>query len=182
MNITNNTLAFGLFLALFLIIGGTWVSLNFIDDLTGAATSGYGSTNVTVTSVVSCSIDDNLISFGEMARGINNDSERISDYFVISNDGNVNLTVVSNASVNLWSSSPAPTSNWRIRCSSTDDGNATCSGTYENIPASGSLQLISGLTPVDGIDSLSIGVNITVPNDEPSGYKNGTILFTCSQT
>jgi len=192
LKVTNNLLFGGLMIALLVVIGGTWISLNYISGLTGAATSGVGSTNVTITSAIACSIPDNLISFGEMARGQSNQSNLLMagqtnvsapDYMTIQNDGNVNITVVASNSVNLWSSSPAPSTNWRIRCEAAGDGNSTCTNTYANVPAAGSnVTLVSGLTPVDALDNISVGFNLTVPSDESSGAKNGTVIFTCVQT
>lgn len=173
-------------------IGGTWMVLNYIDALTGAATSGTGTTNLTITSVVSCSMLDNLVSFYEMARGESNTSDALMngqtntskpDFFEIENNGNVNITVVANTTKDLWVTTPASSTNWRIRCTSTADGNATCSSTYANVLRASSTTLITGLSPIDGgYDNFSVGINVTVPNDEPSGAKNGTVTFTCSQT
>jgi hypothetical protein len=183
VKMNNNVVAVGLFVALVAIVLGTWASLNYVDYLTGAATSVTGSTNVTVTSVTSCTILDDLVSFGQMARGDSNTSSGIGDYMEIENDGNTNITIVGNRTQDLWSAQPAPSTYWRIRCVGTPDTGATCDSTFQNVAGDGSSNtLVTGLSPIDSKDNITIGFNITVPTDEPYGYKNGTVTFYCSQT
>lgn len=148
--------------------------------------------NLTITSVVSCTMTDNLVSFGAMARGDSNTSNHtnvnstgypIGDFMVLENNGNVNITINVNTSKELWTSTPAASGNWLIRCESDSDTNATCNSTYAQVVRVSSLILETGLTPLDGnADNITIGFNITVPNDEPAGAKNGTVTFYCSET
>ncbi len=114
-----------------------------------------------------------------MARGANNDSETVSDYITVENNGNVLLNISAYETEDLWDvvANQAPNANWRIRCNTAEAG--TCNTSYTNIPTSDGHILVKGLTPSDAADVLTVGVNITVPNDETSGAKTGTIRFVC---
>ncbi len=189
MKISNNSLAVLLVVAIVASVSGTWLSINFMDSITGAATSGSGTANLTVASVTSCSMLDNIVEFGSMARNEWNDSIDVNetvrgDWISIENDGNVNITVLVNSTNDLWTSQSAPTAYWGIFCAYSEDDNATCNGTNVSIPAGTDAPhtIIIGLSPVDDVDNISLGFNVTVPSDELSGDKNGTVLFTCSAT
>ena len=185
--ISNNILVFSIvimFIASFLAIWAIFGSAPF----TGRATSYPGTTNVTITSVASCNIIDNLVSFGEMARDQYNYSDTMNltitggDFMELDNDGNVNITIFVNATTNLWVAETAPTPYWGIKCYAAQNTNATCNTTWTSIPSEQSHPVVIGLAPHDDADNVTIGFNLTVPTAEPSGYKNGTITFFCEET
>ena len=197
MKLNNNLLSGGLIVVLLVVIGGIWISFNYVYDLSGAATSHTGTTNVTVTAVTSCAINDSLISFGEMANGEYNQSIElnttggaggIGDFMMLTNDGNTNITITVENSVWLWSTQGAASAYWAVRCENVSDGNSTCTTTWQNVPAAAAgVTVVSKLTPVANaggtpLDNVTIGFNLTVPSDEPTGYHNGTVTFTCSAT
>jgi hypothetical protein len=182
--VSNNVL---LVAVVFVFIGAflsVWISFGSA-PITGWATSYPGTTNVTVTSITSCNMLDNLVSFGEMARDQYNYSDTIKvggDFMELENDGNVNITIVINATTNLWIAETAPTPYWSIKCYAAQNTNATCDTDWTNIPAVSSHPVVTGLAPHDDADNVTIGFNLTVPTAEPSGYKNGTITFFCEET
>jgi hypothetical protein len=186
-NISNNFLSVLIVFAIFASVLGTWASLTMIEPLTGRATSGTGDVSVTPESVTSCTISDSAIAFGTLARGSSNDSLNASDWHVLENDGNVNITVVQevNTAGELWTDSQYHASHeyWQSNCNNSQDSEADCTTAFANVSVDGSeVTLITNLNPDDGDDEAYFGVNITVPSDEPAGAHTGTILYTCSAT
>jgi len=113
--VSNKTLAFFLVLAVIASIGGLFISLDRLSrmmQITGYASSGTGTANVTIIGVNSISIVDNLINFGACTPNpstgslvSSNDTSTLGicllnaskDNITITNDGNnfVNLTLQS---------------------------------------------------------------------------------------
>ncbi len=190
MKISNNTLSVLLVVAIITSISGTWLSISFMDSITGAATSGSGTTNLTVASVTSCTMLDNIVEFGSMARNEWNSSDDVNesgvkgDWISVENDGNVNITILVNSTNDLWQTQSAPTAYWAVFCQNSQDDNATCNNTNTNIPSGTGAPhtIVIGLSPINDVDNVSLGFNVTVPSDEVTGAKNGTVLFTCSAT
>ncbi len=185
--VSNNFLMVLIVFAVITSVLGTWVSLTMIEPLTGRATTGTGDITVTPTSVTSCTISDSAIAFGAVGRGASNDSLNASDWHVLENDGNVNITVVQevNPSGELWTDAAYQASHeyWQSNCNSTQDGEASCTTAFANVSINGAeATLITNLNPDDDDDEAYFGVNITVPSDEVAGAHTGTILYTCSAT
>lgn len=181
MKFSNNTLVVLLFFVIIVSIFGTWVSLSYIDSLdllTGHAID-TGTTNLTVTGVTSCSATDDDISFGSMIRDISNDSATTGDYITIENDGNTAINITAYATAELWDdvSYQTASSYWQIRCNNSESG--TCNTTYGNVPGADGNLIAYLLASDDGTDLLTVGVNVTVPSDEVSGVKSGTLTFNC---
>jgi hypothetical protein len=185
MKASNNTLSVLLVMVMAISLFGTFASVSYIssNSITGHATSNVtGTTSVTVDSETSCTAVDSTIAFGTLARGVVNDSEEQSDFITIENNGNAIINVTAYMTEDLWdvASNQAPNANWRIHCNSVQDGGSTtCTGSYGNIPTSDGIVLSNLLVPADATDLLTVGVNITVPNDETAGAKTGTIKFVC---
>ncbi|MFH1376422.1 MAG: hypothetical protein ABIH25_02190, partial [Candidatus Woesearchaeota archaeon] len=112
----------------------------------------------------------------------------VGDFMMLTNDGNTNITITVENSVWLWSTQGAASAYWAVRCENVSDGNSTCTTTWQNVPAAAAgVTVVSKLTPVANaggtpLDNVTIGFNLTVPSDEPTGYHNGTVTFTCSAT
>jgi len=185
LKISNNNLSVLLVMVIVVSLFGTFASITYLSSngITGFATSNVtGTTSVTVSSETSCTAVDNTIAFGTLARGAVNDSETLSDYITIENNGNSVINVSAYATEDLWDvvSNQAPNANWRIHCNTVQDGGSTtCTADYTNIPTSDGVVLSELLVPADATDLLTVGVNITVPNDETAGAKTGTIKFVC---
>jgi len=143
--------------------------------ITGAATT-TGNVTLSIPSAADCSATDALIAFGTLAQGASNQSEPSLDFIVINNTGNVNLAITVAQTVDLFSAESAPSAYWLVHCN--DSSTGTCNETYFQIDGT-YRDLVTGLQFADGSDNLTVGVNVTVPNDEPSGDKNAELTFTC---
>ncbi len=181
MKFSNNTLVVLLSLAIMVSVFGTWVSLSYIDSLdllTGRATD-TGTTSLTVSGVTSCTASDNTIAFGTMERGTSNDSVTVNDYITIENNGNTQINVTAYATAELWDDATYQTTSdyWQVRCNTSESG--TCNTTYGNVPGADGNLIAYLVNPDDSTDAITVGVNVTVPSDELSGAKSGTLTFNC---
>ena len=181
MKISNNNLTILLLLAIVASISGTWVSLTFMDSITGAATT-TGTTSLTVNATIACSATDSTANLGILERGKNNNSEKKNDFLVIENTGNVPQNISGYSTESLFDSDAAPTRNWSMHCNATQSG--TCRTVYRKINATqGTAEtLVLNLVSAAATDELTAGVNATVPAQESSGAKSGTITFYCVST
>ena len=181
MKFSNNTLVVLLSFAIMVSVFGTWTSLSYIDSLdllTGRATD-TGTTSLTVSGVTSCTASDSTIAFGAMERSTSNTSDDNADTITIENDGNIQLNITAYATAELWDDATYQTTSdyWQIKCNNSLSG--TCNATYGNLPGADGHLLVYTMDPDDATDDLVIGVNVTVPADEVSGAKSGTITFNC---
>ena len=182
MKISNNSLVVLLTVAIIASISGTFVSVNFIDDfITGAATT-TGNVTITVSSTASCTATDAIVAFGNLGENETNSSNAANlDWIVLENNGNVNLNVTGYGSVELFATAAAavPSTYWMIQCNGTEGGN--CNTTWSNVEAVGAPGLlVTEWTYSNTVDEVNISVNVTVPDDESAGAKNGEITFTCT--
>ncbi len=142
--------------------------------------------NFTVRSSVALTLISDNTSFG----GLNpNDQDDTTDDnpgpLKIQNDGNVLTNVnISLADLGLWTSPgyQAPTSKFRYKINNNtgEAGAFNWSGSqtmFANIPISNETALAL-LNYSDNIDSARVDIEITVPSDEPSGFKSSSLLFT----
>ena len=161
--------------------------LDYMNQLTGFATSDTGNTTLTVSTEASCTTEnDDLVAFGSLARDQTNQSEGANnDYILIENDGNVPINVTVNATdatTYLWDVATynPPNINWRISCHAAQTGSClTNDDNYTNIPGPLVVQMVYNLSSPDTTDNATIGINVTVPSDEPSGAKTGQVTFYC---
>ncbi|MBT6995009.1 hypothetical protein HN865_03240 [Candidatus Woesearchaeota archaeon] len=180
MSLSNNVLTTLLVFSIIVSIFGTWTVLSYMDSdlLTGKATD-TATTTLTVTGIASCTATDNTISFGTMERSTSNDSVIVGDYITVENDGNSQINISVYATGELWDdvTYQAPSSYWQIKCNNSESG--TCNTTYANIPAVDGNLVSIDLDSADSTDLLTVAVNVTVPSDEVSGSKSGTLTFSC---
>jgi hypothetical protein len=181
MKFSNNTLVVLLSFAILISVFGTWTSLSYMDSLdllTGRATD-TGTTSLTVTGVTSCTATDNTIAFGTMVRDISNDSSTTGDYITIENNGNTQINITAYSTAELWDDATyqTPSAYWQVNCNAVESG--TCNSTYGDVPGSDGNLIAYLLNPDDATDVLTVGVNVTVPSDELSGAKSGTLTFNC---
>jgi hypothetical protein len=178
--LNNNGLVVLLTVAIIASVSGTFLSINFIDDvITGAATT-TGNVTITVSSTAGCSATDAIIAFGNLAQNeSNNTGGANNDTIHIANTGNTNLDVTAETSVNLFSQRDAPSAFWRISCYLAESG--SCNTTEHNVQeASNATSLITSLDFNDGTDDFNVSINVTVPDNETAGAKNGELTFTCT--
>ena len=83
------------------------------------------------------------------------------------------------ATAELWddASYQATSLYWQVRCGTAESG--TCNTTYGNVPDADGNLIAYLVNPDDATDSFTVGVNVTVPSDEVSGAKSGTLTFNC---
>ena len=148
--------------------------------------TGHGRANVTVPTRVYIEVLDGIIEFGTMDVGDNNNSQSISDYFTVENDGNVEIDIEAFAEQSIFTTgvncSTVPNDCYQIACATNQSG--FCNLTYRNIQANASsAQFI--MTNMDfraQWDEIQIGVNITIPEDELAGDKSGVITIAATQS
>ena len=180
-NLSNNTLALLIVMAIAISVVGTWISLSKITPLTGVV---VGAANVTISSSTGISLVVDNVSFGGLpAGGFNDTTDNSPPPFRLRNDGNVaiNISVVVS---NLWSNASSPTTYYQGRCGNyTTELNCTSVNdtvAFTNLPTSAT-KFIGNLLYAVANDELEFEINITVPDDEPVGYKNSTVTFTATQ-
>nr|MBA4404667.1 hypothetical protein [Nanoarchaeum sp.] len=183
--VNNNTLFILLVFSIFVFIAATLISFYYIQSLnffTGKATDDIGNITLSVGSTLSCTTDlDDIIAFPSMPRSNSNTSENVTDFINLSNDGNQNINATVNASEQLWDSASyvTPSTTWQIHCNSSTSG--SCNTTYGNVQNSSlSHKVVYDLQPGAGSDQALLGFLVTIPADEPTGAKNGQVVFWCS--
>jgi len=184
MKVSSNNLVILLIVAIIASVGGTFVSVSFMDAVaTGAATT-LGNVTLTIGGTANCDATDDLIAFGTLTQGGTNQTTGDTgarDWITIENTGNVNLDITAETSANLFASYAAPTPNWRIACNVTQ-GTGSCNTTFHNLQeSSNSTMLITAHQFGDSVDEVYINMNVTIAMDEAVGAKHGDILFTCTQ-
>lgn len=187
IKISNNVLSALLIFAILSMVLSVWISFDTLSPLTGEATA-----NATVTTNVTIEVDcttttgdgDNLIAFGNLAKGSTSSSITISDYHAVENNGNSNLTIeayaINTPTNQLWEWVSTPSIYWKVACNSTDSG--TCNASYGILGTEAIKTLIGTHLGVNSTNDLMIvGINITVPADEPTGDKSGVVTYYCTE-
>jgi hypothetical protein len=150
-------------------------------------TTGRGTTaqtNLTITAQPSCDFIKDRIDFGTVIRGTKNWSEQYvgftNSYWILQNDGNTNITVNLTINTQLWSPTYQNT-NWWARCNNSLSPAGVCNSAYQLLSSAiGSQITVASKIRSEGCcDNVSIYNNVSVPIDEPTGYKTGTVQYTC---
>ena len=168
---------------------GMVIALSKFDSfpsITGfASSSGTGTTNVTISATTYITMTDDFIDLGSLEPNEVKNSEDATDYFTVQNDGSVNIDVALYDAASLFSGtdcSTTPNSCYKANGATAESGSVNT--TYGVVPngAPTKVTVITGLTPTDSVDSATIGVEVTVPPDEPAGDKTTsmTIVATAS--
>jgi len=184
--ISNKFLAVLAVLAIVITIVGVW-NLIRVTKITGYATNVTSQTGIVSLSILGNLImeipDSELSISAELAQGENTNSEIINDFFEIQNGGSVNVDIKVYNGTELWNSVSSPTELWQIHCNSTTDAGATCNETYGALPATSgtAVTLIENLGNSAGSRGFKAGINVTVPELEDEGLKNGSVIFLCIQ-
>ncbi len=152
-------------------------------DITGAASSGTGTTRFEVIGVASIIITNNSINLGLLQINETKNSEDVNDFFNITNDGSVNMDVYvygQGASETPFTSNLAntlPNEYYKVHVNSAESG--TANTTYFPVPGPISQKelVISDLSYTDGSDKAAIGIQVTVPIDEAPGLKNVDLVI-----
>ena len=155
-----------------------------ITNITGAYdVSARANTTLTLSQEIGCDFVDDAIDFGQVLQDINNDSFQIQDNWTLQNTGTVNITV--NVTVNtnnsagwLFSTQQVNSDYWFYRCSDTKSGECNISS-YAQVRFVANEIAVWNVSPSSDKDNITLQTNITVPHDEPSGSKSGTIRAEC---
>ncbi len=199
MELNNRTLVYLVSIALLITLFGTIISLTRLQDihyLTGLATSGP--VNVTVTTTAAINLTQHNINWGAgtvnpgqtnavldtfgtpyVARGSWGTSG--VDGFELQNIGNVvlNITINSTETASTYIGGSSPAFNFHVTNAT---GNGSCVGVMltgeQAFPANDiKTAICHKLNFTTNNDFLTIDINITVPEDAPTGSKNTTIYF-----
>jgi len=184
VEISNKTLA-SLLVALIVISAvSLFITITRLSEpgVTGYASSlGIGITNVTVVETTYINVTDNFIDLGILEPGQSNNSESANSFFIVKNDGSVNLNI------SVYDGGSGPFSG--TGCSSLPNscyqahGNSSQSGSidaiYTNVPAAAISRhnVCNDLTFTNGVDECRIGIQMTVPVDESAGDKTTTLTI-----
>jgi hypothetical protein len=169
------------------LLGAAIVAVAVVALTGSAAFAQTGTANVTVASVVSISLPVNTIDFGTMNNGETDDTtDGAPAPFTVQNDGTVQVNVTI-AATSLFSGTggPSPSTAYQYQIANSTEGTLawveTCSDTaWTNMPTTAE-DAICFLNFTDATDMVEVEIKVTVPNDEPAGFKSSTVTFTASQ-
>ena len=190
--LSTNALAALLVVAILVSVGGTFVSLSklraeSISAITGAATSGTGTTTATITNVTAITIHQSPVAFGSIAAGDQDDTTDSTPVpFQVNNSGNVPLNITVNASV-LFTSPGVNRSSYRFSCGADEGPNCPTgsSTSATDMPTANDTGLnrtaIFDFPSANNNDSREVEIYISVPGDEAGGAKTSTITFQAAQ-
>jgi len=166
---------------------------NFFYNWTVLATDGENDSDwaeparsINISILVDISLTINAILFGTRSVGqsVEANAPDLISPFILRNNGNVEIEVnlSENSTVSLFISTPAPTSNYLFRADNSTDEPGAFSGdsvtTMTQISRTPTnTTVLKKFNHTDTIDEAEIEINITVPSDEPQGYKESTIEF-----
>ena len=159
---------------------GTWSN--------GASSDGPGDasnlSNFTVNSLLSITMMTNAAEFGEVAPGIEvNTSDQVPAPFRAENTGNIDANVSLNASA-IFSTVPINRSayQFKIRANQSNAFSSALSAMgWTNMTNSTTAAHVVNLTWRSGKNDFLTDINLTIPSDEPSGFKTSTITFTLTR-
>ncbi|QQG38589.1 MAG: hypothetical protein HYS32_03205 [Candidatus Woesearchaeota archaeon] len=147
---------------------------------------GYSSNStvfqVTINSLVSISLPNSTIEFGNMTNNeINDTTDQKPGPFVVQNDGNIFLDINLSGNQSLWVTQGLNTAYWRAKAAnntaepgSFNFSNSTSS--FANVPNTNKT-FISELNYNDTKDSAITDIEVTVPVDEEPGGKWAGLIF-----
>jgi hypothetical protein len=212
---SNSTLALLVVVAMVVSAGGTFLSLSRIShlgekgELTAFLTyniTQYGRANLSVPSLAYINATDNTINLGLLGPGEWNSSDRVGDYWNVTNEGSVNVSIQIYAhaadpqwtawagigpftvtAVNNQTGSCSNAVNmskngcFRVYCKDSTYSDATCDTAEGSINSStdGDLgrYLVMNLSNTLGNNSVRFGANISIPFSQPSGDYDQYVEF-----
>lgn len=138
--------------------------------------------NFTIESALIVNIVSNLTDFGSLSAGSTANTNDTGDTiypFTVRNDGNIFIDLVIKALDPLFSQAKLNTSYFQFKASNSSESNnaydySTSQITWANV-TSYNVTLVNSLNFSDSSDEVDVDFRITVPDDEPSGYKDSVI-------
>jgi hypothetical protein len=152
-------------------------------NLTGPFASVF---SFNVSALISISLPNNSVEFGVLVAGAHNDTVDNSPLpFLIQNDGNsfLNVTILS---TDLWNTEANPTLNYTFKADNNTFENLSFNVVQSQttfaafLAALAEKMFLVGLNYTNATDTAEIDLNVSVPLNEGSGYKNATITFTAT--
>ncbi len=190
-DISNRSLVYLLVIAIVISLSGTIAVMNRGSGITGAAvsnvTSGTGTTQFSVGDYIVVNLYDATINLGLLSLTETRNSEDVSDWFELSNDGSVNFDVYAygvNSSASPFSSISAntlPNNYYKIHANESDSGTPNTAYVFVPAGAGNKALLVDDLDYQPGQDTAKIGVQVTIPADETTGAKNSDVVIYVEQ-
>ena len=206
MALSNKTLIYLISISIIITLFGTTYTLNKLQEglgITGLPTNVGGPVNLTIAATASINLSNDNITWGsgQVLQGFPNatlDTNNNSAYvvrgswsssgvrgFTLQNIGNVPVNVTINSTVNATSylGGSGPAYRYEVRqatgnSSACESGIATGQNDfYPSGNTSGRIRICNVFNFTANRDHLIIDINITVPDDAPTGSKNTTIYF-----
>ncbi|MEW5896508.1 MAG: hypothetical protein AB1668_02345 [Nanoarchaeota archaeon] len=194
-DVSNKLLAFlvgiGVLISLVSLIASLSSPTIIAGSSTGAAitnvTSGAGTTSLAVRANLVLTLIDSAIDLGTLEIGATNvSSDNVTDYFTVRNDGSVNFDVYAYGSTSPFTSSTGgadtlPNSYFQVNLDSTQSGilNRALNYSYTDVPSGVATKvlLLSALSKANTADEANIGIQVSIPDDEPAGSKSADITI-----
>ena len=203
MELSNKTMIYMISIAIIIILFGTTISLTRLQQIysiTGLASSTSGAVNVTVAATASINLTYNSINWGsgQVASGsssatldTNNNSAYVQggtwstsgiNGFTLENDGNVPVNVTINNTHNATTLINGTNPQFRFEARIPTGNSTACesgllTGQTEFAQTSIKRRICNTLNYTQNRDKLIIDINITIPEDSPTGSKNSTVTF-----
>ena len=140
--------------------------------------------NFTVDSLLSITMMTSVVEFGEISPGTEaNTSDGVPAPFRAENTGNIDANVSLNASA-LLVSVAHNRSNYQFKIRENESSAFSTSLSaldWVNMSASDTRARVVNLSWRESKNDFLTDINLTIPNDEPAGYKTSTITFTLTR-
>jgi hypothetical protein len=158
-------------------------------NVMGFLTIQSGTSALTVTSTVAITLQQGTVNLGSLTQGQTNQTSGVATdnrAFNLTNDGNVKVNVTINAT-NLWNTTANPTANYQYAVNNTTQGNCyqmhvntMTSWTNMYAPTVPTTFLVF-LNFTDTCDSAKAEIKVTVPSNEPTGFRTSMVTFVANE-
>ena len=199
-DMSNKTLALLLIAAIVVSLGATIGILNKMEGITGAALSGSGYVNVTISPNSSCTVDTN-VNFGSggvttsttLDTDIDNSANGFGDCdtpgtgncwgIMVNNTGNVelNINITSDKNGTDFLGTGHTTADFDYWIDDTEIENNACTteGAAGEVSVNDKI-VCTGLNFTDSRDVIVVDFNVTIDQNTVPGAKNATMTITCT--
>ncbi len=147
----------------------------------GPGDAPYNLSNFTVDSLLQIALVNDAVEFGSVDPGTEvNTSDGVPPPFRAENTGNVNVNATINAS-RYYTSLAINRSAYQFKIRANETGafdTALSSTGYTNMTNVTTAYHVVNLTWRDAKNDFLTDINLTIPSDEPGGFKTSTVTFT----
>lgn len=203
--ISNSTLALMVVAAILVSVVGSFISVSKLNQVVpvGFATTDTGYANLSVPATAGIILNDERINLNTIANGDTNASYNVNDYWLLNNNGGVNVSVelygqqqggtgknymgrgpfTDISTVSGCLSGALPHTCFKVNCNTTESG--YCNTAWESLgnESGAGTKLLQNFDS-GASDDAWFGVNVTVPVNEQAGQKEQTVTFfaECNQS